>query len=158
VDLRKGTTQRAPARRNTSRASTRNVGTSDSSIARACAPNGHEEVGRKRGTRELLPLALAPASRNCYETAAELYNSAWSSKVTPWLEKFWSPDEKSRRLHRAFPGEPIMQLSCVTIRQSLHLHGRGELHRELARCLRSSRAEMVGLGHEINSLDDVESS
>jgi IS30 family transposase len=59
--------------------------------------------------------------------AAELYNSAWSWKVTPWLEKFWSPDEKSRRLHRAFPGDPIMQLSRETIRQSLYLQGRGEL-------------------------------
>ena len=51
-----------------------------------------------------------------------------------------------------------MQLSRETIRQSLSLQGRGALHRELARCLRSSRAEMVGLGHEINSLDDANSS
>ena len=51
-----------------------------------------------------------------------------------------------------------MQLSREIIRQSLYLQGRGELHRELARRLRSSRAEMVGLGHEINSLDDANSS
>ena len=51
-----------------------------------------------------------------------------------------------------------MQLSRETIRQSLYLHGRGELHRELARRLRSSRAEIVGLGHEINSLGDANSS
>ena len=78
--------------------------------------------------------------------------------MTPWLEKFWSPDEESRRLHRAFPGDPLMQLSREIIRQSLYLQGRGELHRELARRLRSSRAEIVGLGHEINSLGDANSS
>jgi len=67
-------------------------------------------------------------------------------------------DEKLRRLHRAFPGDPIMKLRRETIRQSLYLQGRGELHRERARCLRSSRAVVVGLGHEINSLDDANSS
>ena len=41
----------APARRNASRAPPRNVCTSDSSSARACALNGHEEVGRKRWTK-----------------------------------------------------------------------------------------------------------
>jgi len=35
----------------------------------ACAPNGHEEVGRKRWTREQLLLALAPANTDRYETA-----------------------------------------------------------------------------------------
>ena len=61
-------------------------------------------------------------------------------------------------MHRAFPGDPIMQLSRETIRQSFFLQRRGEPHRGLARCPRSSRAEMVGLGHEINSPDDANSS
>jgi IS30 family transposase len=67
-------------------------------------------------------------------------------KVTTWLEEFWSPDEISRRLAREFPSDPTMQISHETIYQSLYVQGRGELRRELARCLRSGRAERRSQG------------
>jgi IS30 family transposase len=56
------------------------------------------------------------------------------------LEQLWSPDEIARRLPLDFPDDPEMRVSHETIYQSLFVQGRGELRRELARCLRSGRA------------------
>jgi IS30 family transposase len=61
------------------------------------------------------------------------------AKVVKGLESLWSPEEISARLRREFPGDPTMQVSPETIYQSLYVQGRGELRRELARCLRSGR-------------------
>jgi IS30 family transposase len=60
--------------------------------------------------------------------------------VTDWLEQWWSPEEISQRLRIEFPHDPIMRVSYETIYQSLYVQGRGELRRELHRCLRSGRA------------------
>lgn len=60
--------------------------------------------------------------------------------VTEWLLELWSPDEIAQRLRREFPDDPMMQVSHETIYQSLFVQGRGELRRELHRCLRSGRA------------------
>ena len=72
--------------------------------------------------------------------AAKLDNPVLCEKVTTWLEEFWSPDEISRRLRREFPADPTMTISHEAIYQALYVQGRGELRRELARCLRSGRA------------------
>jgi IS30 family transposase len=61
-------------------------------------------------------------------------------KVTEWLEEWWSPEEIARRLRIEFPHDPMMWVSHETIYQSLFVQGRGELRRELTRCLRSGRA------------------
>ncbi|QYG91716.1 IS30 family transposase [Iamia sp. SCSIO 61187] len=61
-------------------------------------------------------------------------------EVTKRLEELWSPDEIARRLPLDFPDDPEMRVSHETIYQSLFVQGRGELRRELARCLRSGRA------------------
>jgi len=55
------------------------------------------------------------------------------------LQQLWSPDEIARRLPLEFPDDPEMRVSHETIYQSLFVQGRGELRRELARCLRSGR-------------------
>src|SRR5271155_5492514 len=60
-------------------------------------------------------------------------------QVTTWLEKLWSPQEIAERLRLEYPDDPMMQVSHETIYQSLFVQGRGELRRELARCLRSGR-------------------
>jgi IS30 family transposase len=60
-------------------------------------------------------------------------------EVTKRLEQLWSPDEIARRLPLEFPDDPEMRVSHETIYQSLFVQGRGELRRELARCLRSGR-------------------
>jgi IS30 family transposase len=61
-------------------------------------------------------------------------------QVTEWLLELWSPEEISRRLRLEFASDPMMQVSHETIYQSLFVQGRGELRRELHRCLRSGRA------------------
>jgi IS30 family transposase len=77
---------------------------------------------------------------------AKLDDPALCAKVTTWLEEFWSPDEISRRLRQEFPLDPSMHVSHETIYQSLYVQGRGELRRELARCLRSGRAQRRSQG------------
>ena len=62
------------------------------------------------------------------------------SEVTAGLKGFWSPQEISRRLRIDFADDPMMQVSHETIYQSLFVQARGELRRELTRCLRSGRA------------------
>lgn len=60
-------------------------------------------------------------------------------EVCQRLEQLWSPQEISARLRLDHPGDPEMRVSHETIYQSLFVQGRGQLRRELARCLRSGR-------------------
>jgi IS30 family transposase len=80
-----------------------------------------------------------PFSRKRGPKPAKLDDPALCAKVTAWLEEFWSPQEIARRLRLEFPNDPTMHVSHETIYQSLFVQGRGELRRELARCLRSGR-------------------
>jgi IS30 family transposase len=57
------------------------------------------------------------------------------------LERLWSPEQIARRLRQAFPDQPEMWVSHETIYKSLYVQGRGELRRELTRCLRTGRAQ-----------------
>ncbi|MGH7643385.1 MAG: IS30 family transposase [Candidatus Dormibacteria bacterium] len=52
----------------------------------------------------------------------------------------WSPQQISRWLQSAFPGNPEMQVSHETIYMSLYVQGRGALRHELHRALRTGRA------------------
>jgi transposase, IS30 family len=58
-----------------------------------------------------------------------------AAQVTGWLEQWWSPQQIARRLRIEYPGDPMMRVSHETIYQALFVQGRGELRRELARCL-----------------------
>jgi IS30 family transposase len=60
-------------------------------------------------------------------------------EVSRRLEQLWSPEEIARRLPLDYPDDDEMRVSPETIYQSLFVQGRGELRRELARCLRSGR-------------------
>lgn len=68
-------------------------------------------------------------------------------EVSRRLEQLWSPQEIARRLPLEFPDAPEMRVSHETIYQSLFVQGRGELRRELARCLRSGRTTRRARGH-----------
>lgn len=61
--------------------------------------------------------------------------------VTTWLQQLWSPEEITNRRRLDFPNDPGMRVSHETIYQCLYVQGRGELRRELARCLRWGRAK-----------------
>jgi len=57
------------------------------------------------------------------------------------LERFRSPQQIAARLRADFKDQPEMWVSHETIYKSLYVQGRGELRRELARCLRTGRAK-----------------
>jgi transposase, IS30 family len=62
------------------------------------------------------------------------------AQVQTWLTKRWSPEQIMASLRADYPDRPEMQVSHETIYQALYVQGRGELRRELARCLRTGRA------------------
>jgi len=62
-------------------------------------------------------------------------------EVEDWLLQWWSPEEIAAKLRLEFPERPEMWVSHETIYKSLYVQGRGELRRELHRCLRTGRAQ-----------------
>jgi IS30 family transposase len=109
------------------------LGRAPSTISREVKANGDRENYR-----------IWPAhqrARSCARRPkrAKFDDPELCAKVTLWLKEFWSPQEISHRLHLDFPTDPSMHVSHETIYQSLFVQGRGELRRELARCLRSGR-------------------
>jgi transposase, IS30 family len=67
-------------------------------------------------------------------------NPLLAAAVIAGLEELWSPKEIESRLRFDHPEDPTMWVSHETIYKSIYVQGRGELRRELARCLRSGRA------------------
>jgi IS30 family transposase len=68
------------------------------------------------------------------------------NEVARRLAQLWSPEEIAQRLPLDYPDNPEMRVSHETIYQSLYVQGRGELRRELARCLRSGRTQRKSQG------------
>jgi IS30 family transposase len=113
----------------------RQLGRATSTVSREVKANGGREA--YRGWR---------AHDRAFEQArrpkpAKLGCPRLARQVTEWLEQWWSPEEISRRLPIEFPDDPMMRVSHETIYQSIYVQGRGELRRELARCLRTGRAK-----------------
>jgi IS30 family transposase len=121
-------------------------GESMSSIARALhrSPSTVTREVKNNGGRENY-MAWRAHTRARRETGrpkpAKLRRGPLLTVVTRGLEAYWSPQEISRRLRLDYPDDPTMRVSHETIYQSLYVQGRGELRRELARCLRSGRAK-----------------
>jgi IS30 family transposase len=106
-----------------------------STVSREVAANGGRgEYRAWRAHQRARQQARRPKS-------AKLDSPALAAQVTDWLEDFWSPEEICRRLRIEFADDPMMQVSHETIYQSLFVQGRGELRRELTRCLRTGRAK-----------------
>jgi transposase, IS30 family len=113
----------------------RRLGRSPSTISREVAANGGRD--HYRGWRAH-DRAYREARR---PKAAKLDDPRLAAQVTEWLEAWWSPEEIARRLPIEFPHDPMMRVSHETIYRSIYVQGRGELRRELARCLRTGRAQ-----------------
>ena len=106
-----------------------------STVCREVAANGGrrayralkaERAARHRARRpKVAKLAACPRLRDVVEAQ---------------LAKYWSPEEISAWLARAYPNDPEMRVSHETIYMSLFVQGRGALRQELHRCLRSGRA------------------
>jgi IS30 family transposase len=111
------------------------VGRAVSTVSREVAANGGRKDYRAWGAhRQAEQRARRPQ-------VSKLANPALAEQVTAWLEELWSPEEISCRLRQEFPSGPMMWVSHETIYQSLFVQGRGELRRELVRCLRTGRTK-----------------
>jgi IS30 family transposase len=62
------------------------------------------------------------------------------AEVQALLVKRYSPAQIAGLLAKTYPDRPEMQVSHETIYKALYVQGRGELRRELHRCLRTGRA------------------
>lgn len=117
------------------------LGRSPSTVTREVAANGGRDVYSAWSAHQRARQA-ARRPKPCKLRAGPLHD-----EVARRLLELWSPDEIARRLPLDFPDDPEMRVSHETIYQSLFVQGRGELRRELARCLRSGRtpvSEAVG--------------
>jgi len=111
------------------------LGRHRSTICREVRPNGGREHYRPLGAHQ----RAERAARRPKATKLAR-NPSLCRRVVADLECLWSPEQIARRLRAEFPDDPEMRVSHEAIYQSLYVQGRGELRRELARCLRSGRA------------------
>jgi len=81
----------------------------------------------------------AAAARSRPKAAKLVTNQRLRAAVEEGLERKLSPEQISHRLIVDHPDDESMRVSHETIYQSLFVQGRGELRRELVRCLRSGR-------------------
>ena len=110
------------------------IGRAVSTVSREVAANGGREA--YQGWR-----AHQQAGRRARRPkTSKLDHPPLASQVTELLEEWWSPEEISLWLQIEFPDDPMMWVSHETIYQSLFVQGRGELRKELHRCLRTGRA------------------
>jgi transposase, IS30 family len=111
----------------------RSIGRSPSTVSREVAANGGASDYRAwRAHQRAYRAARRPK-------VPKLAHRPLADQVSTWLATWWSPDQIAKRLRIEFPNDPMMQVSHETIYQSLFVQGRGELRRELARCLRSGQ-------------------
>lgn len=114
----------------------RRLGRAASTIAREVRANGGRGHYRPIAAQERADrLALRPKATklaSCPELCA---------RVIAELEAWWSPEQIARRLRDEFGNDTRMRISHETIYKSLFVQGRGELRRELARCLRTGRTQ-----------------
>lgn len=119
----------------------RRLGRAPSTIAREVTRNGGRDEYRAWHAHE------RARSRTRRPKRFKLSGGPLMREVTRRLMQLWSPQEISERLRLDFPNDPKMRVSHETIYQSLFVQGRGELRRELARCLRSGRTQRRANGH-----------
>ena len=108
-----------------------------STVSRELRRNAHirRRTTTGHGPRNGVRCVVAPA-RSQERSPATLLREA----IDTGLRRRWSPEQISKRPRRQFPDRPEMHVTHETIYQALYVQGRGELRRELARCLRTGRA------------------
>lgn len=110
------------------------IGRSASTVCREVNANG----GRRRYRPTAAHCRAHRLARRSKPTKLAC-NPALRERVIGDLERFWSPEQIAQQLKADFGDDETMQISHETIYKSLYVQGRGELRRELARCLRTGR-------------------
>jgi transposase, IS30 family len=119
------------------------VGRHASTICREVKANG--------GPRAYAPVTAhrRAGARACRPKPTKLgSNPRLCAQVVEDLQRWWSPEQIARRLKEEFKDDPAMWVSHETIYQSIYVQGRGELRKELARCLRTGRASRKQRGDD----------
>src|ERR671922_2294325 len=127
------------------------LGKATSTVSREVAANGGRASYRAwRAHQRAQQQARRPKT-------PKLTHLPLAERVSSWLAEWWSPQQISARLRIEFPGDPMMRVSHETIYQALYVQGRGELRRELARCLRTGRAKRRprGRGEDTGQIRDM---
>jgi IS30 family transposase len=123
------------ARGDSGAAIARRLGKHPSTVTREIAGNGGRDGYRPLGAhRRALRLARRPQ-----RTKLDA-NPRLRCFVEDQLRLLWSPEQIARRLRAEFPDDSEMRVSHETIYLSLYVQGRGELRKELSKCLRTGRA------------------
>ena len=123
------------------------LGRAPSTISRELRRNRTiRQTGRGRGSCSGIRYRARLAQTKAEERARRpkprklATNAVLCARVQAGLSKRWSPEQISQVLRREFADQPEMRVSHETIYQELYVQGRGELRRELTRCLRTGRA------------------
>lgn len=122
------------------RAIARRLGRSPSTISREIKRNC---LNRKHVYRPVAAHRIAFRRARRPKLTKLAANQLLRERVICNLKQMWSPEQISRRLREDFSDDVSMQISHETIYKSLFIQGRGELRRELARCLRTGRAKRL---------------
>lgn len=119
----------------------RGLGRAPSTVCREVAANG--------GRPHYRPVAAHDRAARCARRPKPTKlaaDPALCARVVADLEQLWSPEQIRTRLREEFADRPEMWVSHETIYKSIYVQGRGELRRELARCLRTGRAQRRSQG------------
>jgi IS30 family transposase len=109
------------------------------------------EIDRNGGSDGYRPVA---AHERAWEQARRPKSSKLARnprlcrRVIADLERLWSPEQIAKRLRLEHGDDRDMTISHETIYKSLYVQGRGELRRELTRCLRTGRAQRKRRGRD----------
>ena len=117
----------------------RRIGRAGSTICREVERNGRLEfVGAaERGYMAYEAQRFSWHRGRCPRRPRKLACSKWLRRwVCERLRRYWSPQQIAARLRLKYPGQPEKWVSHQTIYYSLEVMPRGELKRELLRCLR----------------------
>ncbi len=123
------------------RAIARNLGRNVSTVSREVKANG----GGGRYRPVVAHRSAEQRARRPKMTKLRA-NPKLLAQVEAELKRLRSPQQISRRLRAEFGDDASMTISHETIYKTLFVQGRGELRRELARCLRTGRARRIHQG------------
>lgn len=116
----------------------RRLGRAPSTITREVAANGGRE-GYRAVNAEVRAATAAKRPKTLWHQQKP---EQWG-EVCDQLRLHWSPQQIANRFRCDHPAQPERWVSAETIYQSIYVQGRGELRKELARCLRSGRAKRI---------------
>jgi transposase, IS30 family len=120
----------------------RELGRARSTVSREVCRNSAVGRQRERGPAYRPRFAQYKAEQRAKRPKVSKLasDSLLHEQVQVRLSKRLSPRQISRQLKRDFPDDGQMRVSYESIYRSLYVQGRGELRRELTKCLRTGRA------------------